>query len=59
MTETLQDTVQGRGEGGGGQGEGGPDVLELVKQAIRKFFQKSDPEGRGLVNEERFRAFTR
>ncbi len=31
--------------------------LEVVKTAVRKFFQRADPEDKGLVSEERFRAF--
>lgn len=32
---------------------------DIVKNAILKFFEKSDPDGRGTVSEERFRAFVR
>ena len=33
--------------------------LDLVKQAVRKFFSRSDPDNNGVVSEERFRAFCR
>ena len=52
VSETLLDNVQGTDLNGG-------NSLDLIKQAIRKFFQRSDPDGRGLVSEERFRAFLR
>jgi len=35
------------------------DHVETVKSATRRFFQRSDPDTRGLVPEERFRAFLR
>jgi Ca2+-binding EF-hand superfamily protein len=35
------------------------DRIETVKSTVRKFFQRSDPDQRGVVSEERFRAFCR
>lgn len=35
------------------------DHLETVKSTVRKFFQRSDPDQKGIVSEERFRAFCR
>jgi Ca2+-binding EF-hand superfamily protein len=35
------------------------DHLETVKDAVRRFFQRADNENRGIVTEERFRAFLR
>jgi Ca2+-binding EF-hand superfamily protein len=35
------------------------DHVDDVRNAVRKFFQKSDPDDKGYVNEERFRAFCR
>lgn len=35
------------------------DRLETVKSTVRKFFQRSDPDQKGIVSEERFRAFCR
>eukprot|EP00981_Chlorochromonas_danica_P008825 scaffold2312_cov165-Ochromonas_danica.AAC.65 len=32
---------------------------EVVRAAVRRFFQRSDPELKGIVSEERFRAFLR
>ena len=40
-------------------GESGVNHIEAVKAAVRKFFQRSDPDQRGVVTEERFRAFCR
>ena len=40
-------------------GDGGVNHLEAVKAAVRKFFQRSDPDQKGVVSEERFRAFCR
>lgn len=34
-------------------------TVDNVKTAIRKFFSRSDPDGKGVVSEERFRAFVR
>lgn len=34
-------------------------IGEAVRQAVRKFFQRTDPDGKGIVSEERFRAFLR
>ncbi|RYH20833.1 hypothetical protein EON65_22385 [archaeon] len=32
---------------------------EVVRAAVRRFFQRADPEYKGMVSEERFRAFLR
>lgn len=40
-------------------GQNGVNHIEAVKAAVRKFFQRSDPDQRGVVSEERFRAFCR
>jgi hypothetical protein len=32
---------------------------EVVRAAVRRFFQRADPEYKGVVSEERFRAFLR
>ena len=40
-------------------GKSGENHVEVVKAAVRKFFQRSDPDQRGIVTEERFRAFCR
>ena len=37
----------------------GADHLQTVKESVRKFFEKSDPDDKGYVSEERFRAFCR
>ncbi len=41
--------------------EGGSSVkhIETVRNSVRRFFQRADPEYKGLVSEERFRAFLR
>lgn len=33
--------------------------LEVVRSSVRRFFQRADPEFKGVVSEERFRAFLR
>jgi Ca2+-binding EF-hand superfamily protein len=33
--------------------------LEMIRSSVRRFFQRSDPEYKGFVSEERFRAFLR
>jgi Ca2+-binding EF-hand superfamily protein len=40
-------------------GSANEDRIETVKSTVRKFFQRSDPDQRGVVSEERFRAFCR
>jgi hypothetical protein len=37
----------------------GEDHFEVVKATVRKYFQTADPEDKGHVDEERFRAFCR
>jgi hypothetical protein len=32
---------------------------DVVRGSVRRFFQRADPEHRGTVSEERFRAFLR
>lgn len=32
---------------------------EVVRSSVRRFFQRSDPEHKGYVSEERFGAFIR
>jgi hypothetical protein len=33
--------------------------LEMIRSSVRRFFQRADPEFKGYVSEERFRAFLR
>ena len=33
--------------------------LDTVKAAVKRYFSRSDPDGKGLVREERFRSFLR
>jgi Ca2+-binding EF-hand superfamily protein len=33
--------------------------LEMIRSSVRRFFQRADPEYKGYVSEERFRAFLR
>ena len=40
-------------------GAGGGKHAEVVRTSVRKFFMRADPEHRGTVSEERFRAFLR
>lgn len=40
-------------------GNANEDRIETVKSTVRKFFQRSDPDQKGIVSEERFRAFCR
>ena len=35
------------------------DHMEVVKATVRKYFKSADPDDRGYVEEERFRAFCR
>jgi hypothetical protein len=56
VTEALFNSIA---ESTTGAGPAGAQTLDNVKTAIRKFFNRSDPEGKGVVSEERFRAFTR
>ena len=37
----------------------GGDHATAVKDSVRRFFQKSDPDDKGFVSEERLRAFFR
>ncbi len=32
---------------------------DVVRASVRRFFQRADPDHRGYVSEERFRAFLR
>lgn len=37
----------------------GEDHIETIKGAVRRFFQRTDADNRGVVSEERFRGFCR
>ena len=51
VTDVLSDVVP--------EGNHGEDHLDLICAAVRRFFQRADPDSRGVVSEERFRAFCR
>ena len=52
VNDTLMDVVPVDPHGPGRH-------AEVVRGSVRRFFQRADPEHRGTVSEERFRAFLR
>jgi hypothetical protein len=52
VNDTLMDVVPVDPHGPGRH-------ADVVRGSVRRFFQRADPEHRGTVSEERFRAFLR